>query len=229
MNSEIKTARIVGVLFIIATVVSSLTMVLLGFLEAPDYLVAVSANEITVLTGVLLELFWAFSVIGIPVYLFPILKKHNENLALGFFSFRFVEAIGVIIGSIGLLSLLTLGQEFVLAGAPLASSYQILGTLLLATRNWAFMIGSGLAWSLSAVILNYLLYNSKLIPQWLSVFGLVGGILSLGTYLLQFFSIHLEILFIVIAVQEMVFAVWLIVKGFNLSSIVSNSAKTDME
>ncbi|GAH15884.1 unnamed protein product, partial [marine sediment metagenome] len=151
------------------------------------------------------------------------MKKHNENLALGFFSFRFVEAIGVIIGSIGLLSLLTLSQEFVLAGAPLASSYQILGTLLLATRNWAFMIGSGLAWSLSAVILNYLLYNSKLIPKWLSVFGLVGGALSFGTYLLQFFSIHLEILFILIAVQEMVFAIWLIVKGFNSSEIVSNS------
>ena len=229
MNSDNETARIVGVLFIIATVVSSLTFVVLGLLEAPDYLAAISANENQVLIGMLLEFIWAISVVGIAVMLFPILKKHSENLARWFFSLRFIEAISVIIGSIGLLSLLTLSQEFVQAGAPVASSYQILGTILLAAREWTFMFGSGLTWSLSALILNYVLYKSKLIPQWLSGFGLVGGTLSLATYLLQFFSIHLEILFLVIAVQEMVFAVWLLVKGFNSSAIASESAKTGVD
>jgi hypothetical protein len=90
------------------------------------------------------------------------------------------------------------------------------------------MIGSGLVWSLSALVLNYILYQSKLIPRWLSGWGLVGAMLSFTTYLLQVFSINLtEFLFLPIALQEMVFAVWLIVKGFNSSAIASLSAKRD--
>jgi len=224
MKSNIVSARIVGVLFIIATVVSSLTFVVLGVLETQDYLTGIAANETLVLMGMILEFIWAMSVVGIAVMLLPILKKYNEDLGRWFFSLRFIEAISVILGSIGLLLLLTLSQEFVLAGAPVASSYPIIGTLLLAARSWIFMFGSGLTWSLSALVLNYALYQSKLVPRWISVFGFVGGALSFGTYLLQFFNVHLEILFVVIAVQEMVFAVWLIVKGFNTSAITSEAA-----
>ena len=193
-----------------------------------DYLVELSANESQVIIGMLIELIWALAVVGIVVTLFPILRKHNEVLALGFSALRFIEAIITVIHSIILLSLLTLSQEFVQAGAPDASYYQTAGTVFLAAREWAFMIGSGLVWSLSALILNYILYQSKLIPRWLSVWGLVGATLSFATYLLQFFSIDLtEFLFLPIAVQEMVFAVWLIVKGFNSSAIASGSAKTE--
>ena len=231
-----KTARIVGILFIIASAAPISTYFFTGFLGGgitggpiPDYLVNVSANENQVLIGMLIELIWALAVVGIPVMLFPILKKHNEALALGFFSLRFIEAVSVIVHSIGLLTLLTLSQEFVKAGAPGASYYLILGTLLLAARDWAFMIGSGLVWSLSALLLNYVLYRSKLIPRWLSGWGLVGATLSFATYLVQFFSINLtDFLFAPIAVQEMVFAVWLIVKGFNSSAIASPSAQTEL-
>ena len=222
MNATKQTARIVGVLFITATVAPILSFVFLELLDAPDYLVQVAANETQVIIGGLIELIWALAVVSIPVMLFPILKKHNEALALGFFSFRFIEAISTIVHSISLLALLTLSQEFVQAGVPDGSSYQASGTLLLALRDWAFMIGSGLVWSLSALILNYVLYQTKLIPRWLSGWGLVGAILSFATYLLQFFSIHLtDFLFAPIAVQEMAFAVWLIVKGFNASAIAS--------
>ena len=225
-----------GVLFIIATVAPISTIFFIGFLGGevagepiPDYLVNVSANERQVIIGMLIELIWALAVVGIPVMLFPILKKHNEALALGFFSLRFIEAISTIVGSIGLLTLLTLSQEFVEAGAPGASHFQSVGTVLLAIRDWAFLIGSGLIWSLSALILNYLLYQSKLVPRWLSVWGLVGATLSFTNYLPQFLGIDsIEILFLPIAVQEMVFAVWLIVKGFKLSAIAPESAKTDI-
>jgi hypothetical protein len=235
MDSIRKTAIIVGVLFIIASAAPILTLFFLGFLgglgepHATDYLVTVSANESQVIIGMFLELIWALAVVGIPVMLFPVLKKHNEALALGFFSFRFIEGISTIVGSIILLSLLTLSQEFVMAGAPAASYFQTLGTLLFASRDWSFMIGSGLVWTLSALILNYVLYQSKLIPRWLSGWGLVGATLSFAVYLLQFFSINLtDWLFLPIALQEMVFAVWLIVKGFNSSAIASEPAKTDI-
>ena len=215
-----------GVFYIAATVASSLTFVLLEFLNAPDYLINVSANENQVLGDIFIEFIWALSVVGIIVMLFPVLKKHNEALALGFSSLRFIEAISVIVGSIILLSLLTLSQEFAIVEAPGASHFQTAGTLFLAARDWVFLLGSGLVWSLSALILNYLLYQSKLIPRWLSGWGLVGAILSFANYLPQFFGIDsVVVLFLPIAVQEMIFAVWLIVKGFNPSTIASESAK----
>ena len=231
MNTDRMNARWAGVFYIIATVAPILTISFIGFLGGgvagepiPDYLGNVSANERHVIIGMLIELIWALAVVGIVVMLFPILKKHNETLALGFSGLRFIEAISTVIHSIILLSLLTLSQEFVQAGAPDASYFQTAGTVFLAAREWTFMIGSGLVWSLSALVLNYILYQSKLIPRWLSVWGLVGATLSFATYLLQFFSINLtEFLFLPIAVQEMVFAVWLIVKGFNPSAIASES------
>ena len=226
-----RNARWAGVFYIIATVAPILTFPFIGFLgggvagePSADYLVDLNANENQVIVGMLIELVWALAVVGIIVTLFPILRIYNEALALGFSSLRFIEAICVIVGSISLLTLLTLSQEFVEAGAPDASYYQTLGAVLLAIRDWAFMIGSGLIWSLSALILNYLLYQSKLVPRWLSIWGLVGAALSFATYLPQFFSINLtEYLFLPIAVQEMVFAVWLIAKGFNPSAIASLS------
>jgi hypothetical protein len=234
MNTNRKNARWAGVFYIIATVAPILTISFIGFLGGgvagepiPDYLVNVSANERQVIIGMLIELFWALAVVGIIVTLFPILKKHNEALALGFFGLRFIEAISTIIHSIILLSLLTLSQEYAAAGIPDASYFQTAGTLFLAAREWTFLIGSGLVWSLSALILNYLLYQRKLIPRWLSVWGFVGAALSFGNYLPQFFGIDsVEILFLPIALQEMVFAVWLIVKGFNPSAIASEPAKT---
>jgi hypothetical protein len=233
MNASRKNARWAGIFYIIATVAPISTIFFIGFLGGgvagepiPDYLVNVSANEGQVIIGMLIELIWALAVVGIIVTLFPILKKHNEALALGFFGLRFVEAISTIIHSIILLSLLTLSQEYAAAGFPDASHFQTAGTLFLAAREWTFLIGSGLVWSLSALILNYLLYQRKLIPRWLSVWGFAGAALSFANYSPEFFGIDsIEILFLPIAVQEMVFAVWLIVKGFNPSAIASESAK----
>ena len=234
MNTNKKTATIVGILFILATTAPILTTMFVGFLgggitgEAPipGYLAHVSANETRVLMGMFVELIWALSVIGIPVMLFPILKKYGQDLALGFFALRFVEALCVLVSSIGLLLLLTLSREFVMAGTPDGPHYLTLGALLLATREWSFMIGSGIFWSLSPLILNYVLYRSKLVPRWLSVWGLVGTIVSLAVYSLQFFGIdQFDALFFPIALQEMVFAVWLIVKGFDPSVIASEPAK----
>jgi hypothetical protein len=190
----------------------------------PDYLAHVSASETNVIIGMLLEWVWALAVVGIAVTLLPILKLHNEALALGFSGLRFIEALTTVIHAIILMTLLTLSQGFVEAGAPEGSYFQTVGNVLLAIREWAFIIGSGLVWSLSAVILNYILYKSNLIPRWLSVWGFIGGVLSFANYFPELFGIaSIEILFLPIALQEMVFAVWLIVKGFNSSTIVSES------
>ncbi|MFC1960314.1 DUF4386 domain-containing protein [Chloroflexota bacterium] len=234
MNANRRNAIWAGVFYIIATIAPISTIFFIGFLGGQiegrgpvlDYLVNVSANETQVLIGMLIELIYVLAIVGIIVNLFPILRKHNEASALWFFSLRFIEAICAIVGSIILLTLLPLSQEFIKVGVPDASHFQTTGDLLLAARDWTFLIGSGLVWSLSALILNYLLYQSKLIPRWLSVWGFVGAILSLAAYSLQLFGIKPpEIAWIPIGVQEMIFAVWLIAKGINSSAIVSESAE----
>jgi hypothetical protein len=233
MNSQRKNAIWAGIFYIMATVAPIVTIFFIGFLGGgvtgqepiPDYLAHIAAHECQVIIGMFVELTWALAVVGIIVTLFPILRKQHEVLALGFSSLRFIEAISTIVHAVILLSLLTLSREYAAAGVPDASYYHTAGTVLLAAREWTFWIGSGIVWSLSALILNYILYQSKLIPRWLSVWGLVGAALSLGNYVPQFFGINsIEMLFLPIGVQEMVFAVWLIVKGVSSSARISPSA-----
>ncbi len=224
-----KTAIIVGVLFIIATVTSVIGGLLVeAIIDAPDDLVNVSENENQVIIGLLLELTWAASAVGITVLMFPILKKQNEGLALGYVGARIFEGFIATVGAISGLLLISLSQEFVIAGAPDATYFQAFGTLLLGARDLAWWIGPMIVFALSALIFNYLLYHSKLIPRWLSVWGFIGGTLLLAEGLLGMFSLTISpVLAAPIAVQEMVLAVWLIVKGFNPSAIASKSAKKD--
>jgi len=234
MNSNKKTARIVGVLFIIGTVAGILSVVFSGsILDAPDYLIKVSANESQVIIGALFVLIMAFACTGIAIWLYPVIRKHNEALALGSVGFRLIEGVFHLVGVISLLSLLTLSQEYVKAGAPDASYFQTSGTLLLAARDWAGVLGS-FAFILGALMYYYVFYQSKLIPRWLSVWGLIGVPFWIAEILLSMFgfvdpfSTTVILLDLPIAVNEMVLAVWLIVKGFNPSAIASESAKKDM-
>jgi hypothetical protein len=227
MNSNRKTAIIVGVLTVIAMVSSIMSGdVFLGSIDDPDYLTAVSANESQVLIGVLLMLALVASVVAIPIVMFPIFKKHSESLALGYVGVRIFEGFfDVVIYGIAPLLLLTLSQEFVKAGAPDASYFQTSGALLLAVKDWSHVL-ENFPYGLGALIFNYLLYQSKLIPRVLSVWGLIGATLMLVTGLLRMVDPSLVYLGLPILLYEMVLAVWLIVKGFNPSAIVSESAKT---
>lgn len=232
MNSYRKTAIIVGVLFIIATVAGVLSLLFTGSLNAPDYLIKVSANANQVIIGALLVLIMAFACAGIAIWLYPVIRKHNEALALGSVGFRLMEGVFHLVGVIGLLSLVTLSQEYVQAGAPDASYFQTSGTLLLAARDWAGVLGS-FAFILGALMYYYIFYQSKLIPRWLSGWGLIGVPFWLAVSVLTMFGLDPSstistLLYIPIAVNEMVLAVWLIVKGFNPSAIASLSTKTDI-
>jgi hypothetical protein len=223
MNSNRKTAIIVGVLFIAATVAYSLGVILLGpILGSPDYLTKASESENQMILGAFLVLIDSVAVAGIGIAIYPILRKRNETLALGYAGARLAEALLFSVNAITALTLLTLSREFVKGGAPDASYFQNMGAVLLAAGDWAYLLGLGLAFALSALILNFVLYRSKLVPRWLSSWGFVGAALVFANYLLQFFGTNpVEILFYPIAVQEMVFAVWLIVKGFSSSAIAS--------
>jgi hypothetical protein len=225
MFSDRMTAIIAGVLWIIATAAYSLAVLILSpILTAPDYLISVSANETQVLIAMLLELTDAAAVAGIAIMLFPIIKRHNEALGLGYVGARIIESVTVIVSVIFMLSLINVSQEFISAGASDASYFQALGTLLLAARDWTNLIGINFVFGLGALIIYYLLYQSKLVPRFISVWGLIGATLLFVAGLLMMsglippLSVVDTVLSIPIAVQEMVLAVWLIVKGFNSSA-----------
>jgi len=232
MNKNKKTAISVGVLFIIASVLGVLGRSFSQpILDAPDYLIKISANENQVIIGGLLSLLAAFASAGIAIGLYPVLKKHHEALALGSVGLRVMEGMLYIVGVVGLLSILTLSQEYVKAGASNASLFQASGTSLLAVRDWAGKL-SIIAFTMGALMYYYVFYQSKLVPRWLSGWGFLGAALSLAAVLLAisgqiiYFSMVFILLQLPIGVQEMVLAVWLIVKGFSPSAIASLSAKT---
>jgi hypothetical protein len=227
MNSSRKTATVAGVLFIIATVVNVLgTSLYNPFLSATDYLIKIAANANQVIIGAILVVISAFASASIAIWLYPVLRKHHEALALSSVGFRVMEGMLYIVGVVGVLSLLTLSQEYVTAGASNASLYQISGTVLLAVKNWAGMLGV-IAFTMGGLSYYIVFYQSKLVPRWLSGWGLVAVAFSLASALLTLLGmlVPLSTVFILfnvlIAVQEMVLAVWLIVKGFNPSVIAS--------
>jgi Domain of unknown function (DUF4386) len=217
MTSNRKTAIIVGILFIIATVAPLVSVLFIGSIYETDYLSTVSANGNQVLIGSLLWLVMTTAIVSIPILMYPLLKKYNESLALGYVGARIFEGFFSAFNIISLLSLLSLSREFVNATAPVTAYFQTSGALILSSIDWSSLL-LDFPFTLSALVLNYILYKSKLIPRWLSILGLIGGSVWLATIPFRLFGIfppELEFLAFVIFVQEMIFAIWLIVKGFN--------------
>jgi hypothetical protein len=219
MEPHRKTGIIVGLLFIIATVTAILTIFFLGStLEKPLNFNLISSNEFQIILSVFFWLILAISVMGIGAMMYPILKKYHEGLAISYVVLRLTESVLIIIASISILSLLTLSQEYI-AGALDISFYQPLGSLLLALQDWSFDIGTLIFLGLGGLPLYYILYQLKLVPRWLSGWGLIGASCVLLYGLLSLFgsadSIIVNLLALPIAVQEMVFAIWIIFKGFS--------------
>ncbi|GAB4544569.1 MAG: hypothetical protein Tsb0014_38610 [Pleurocapsa sp.] len=225
MNENRKTAIIVGVLFITATLATSISQVLLNpILETPNFLLYIGANSNQFVLGVLLELVNALASASIAIAIFPVLKKSSEGIAIGYVSFRTIEAAIGVVAATKLLSLLTLSQTDTIAENSITSNSNNLSAYLLAAHDWAFLLLL-LVFSLGALLLYPALYNSQLVPRIISIWGLVGSMMLLAANLLILFG-YTEInsaldnlLSLPIGLNEMVLAVWLIAKGFNLSAI----------
>ena len=230
MTNFRKTAIIVGVLYIIGTVAGVLSAIVsTPILDGPDFLIKVSANENQFVIAALFVLLMGLALAMVPVMLFPIFRKINEVLAVGYVVFRgALETMTSIATVILWLFLLIVGREYVAAGAPDASYFQTMGSLL--KEGIAPIMG--IVFSLGALMLYYLLYQSKLIPRWISGWGVFAIIMHLATSFLIMFQLQSPfstiniVMNAPIALQEMVMAVWLIVKGFTPSAIASLSAKT---
>jgi hypothetical protein len=230
MNSTRKISVITGMLFIIATFAGPvLATALIPDLTGTDYLTQFSAHTNQTAGGVLLWIISAFTSAGIAIAMYPVLKEQNAGLALGSVIFRALEAAFYMLEIVILLSLLTLGQQFNTVGTADRTSLQVIGNLLVSVRDQAGLVAV-FAFCVGAFMYYYVFFRSRVIPRWLSGFGIVAITLMMAACVLVLFSGNRVTSYIPlwapIAVQEMVLAVWLIVKGFNPPVSVSKSGKT---
>jgi hypothetical protein len=233
MNSNRKAAKIVGVLFILAAVTAVIGLNLYDpILNGPDYLIKGSEHANQVLVGAVMELILVVSAVGTATTMFPLLRQYNETIALWHVCFRFLEAIIITVGVISVLSLLTLSQEFVAAGAPEPSSYYSSGIILKAIHDWTFMLGPLFMLGINTMMYSYIFYKTRLVPRFISVLGMTGAVFVFVCSLFVMFGVFPQISFwgavlaLPVAANEMILAVWLIVKGFNDNAITSLTAKS---
>jgi Domain of unknown function (DUF4386) len=227
-----KTAIMVGVLYIIGTVAGILSLVFTGpILESPGYLVQVSMNPNRIIIGALFVLTMGLALAMVPVMMFPILKSYNAALAVGYLVFRgALEAVTYLVFVIGWLSLPLISQEFIKASATEASFFQSLGDLVPEAHGQISHV-LAIVFIPGALMFYYVLYQSKLVPRWLSGWGLLAAIPYFVSGVLGLFTLPgpmgtlLMILVLPMAAQEMVLAVWLIARGFNSSPVNFGSSK----
>ena len=229
-----KTAAVVGVLFILGTVPALLSLPLaVNTVNAQDHLTAISTNEGQMIIFTAVKFIMGIACAGIGLALYPILKKYNEGLAFGAAGFRVIEGAVDVVGALLYVVLLALSQEFVKAGAPASSYFQTADVVINAGIGWFRDAAMLLTFGIGALMYYVVFYQFRLVPRWLTVWGLVGITLTIISALLVMFHLLPPfgtiqiILNLPILPQELVLAGWLIAKGFNPFVVASEAAKTD--
>ncbi len=236
MLSNRNTAIVVGILYLLGTVLGVFSvLVTQSILNVPDYLVQIAKNENRMVVGALFVLAMGLSLALVPILLYPILRKHNEVLALGYLVFRgALETVTDLALVICWLFLILIGREYTAASGATASTLSSLGNVFLKGNDSISNI-MVIIFSMDAFMLYYMLYRSKLVPRWISISGIIAILMHFSTAFLGLFgtidnnfSSLQTLINLPILVQEMVMAVWLIIKGFNQVNTISMPAKAEL-
>jgi hypothetical protein len=239
MNTYRKNAVMAGVLYFLGTVfgVSGgliggevLTSLISGKpLVGVDVLGLVAANSSRLTGAAFFTLMMGISLVAMTVFLYPIFRKDSKELAMGMVLFRgALEGTWYFMTTLGFLALVALGNEYIAAGAD-SAALQSMGNILYQFQDRLGTVGP-IFMLIGATCLYLSFYRTRLIPRWLTVWGFIGVVSSMAAALLKFFHMDTGYEFyleMVLAPQEMVMAVWLIVKGFNPSAIAALFAKTE--
>ena len=221
MDSLRKTALVAGALYLITFATSIPARILFGPVKDPNYILGPGVADTQVLFAGFLDVMLALACIGTAVALYPVIKRQNEGVALGFVGSRTLEAAIIVTGVIALLSVVTLRQ----AGA--GADALVAGQALVAVYNWAFLFGPGFMACVNALLLGSLLYRSGLVPRIIPLVGLTGAPLLFASDLAVMFglweqvSLPAGIATVPIALWEVSLGVYLVVKGFKPSPITA--------
>ena len=221
-----RTAVIVGALFWISNLATVAGSVISGPIpDALNSLTSMYPHGTQVLVGTLIAHINDAAIVGYAVLLFPVLRRFSESLALGYVAFKLLEAAMLVVSAAVLLSLIALSHSYITAGASGASYFQASAELTLAQQFWASRLAA-LAYLVATPILNFLLYRSRLVPRFISVWGFIA-LVMLATGL----AIGVgdptrgfepgQLLVIPIILWELFLATWLIVRGFDPSAVAA--------
>lgn len=223
------TAKVVGVVYLAGFVVGiggeSLIQSVLG---VPNYLTSISANSLTLAIGAVL---WLIAVAGDAahgVLMFPILKQHNERIAIGYLAFRILDAVFIGIMVLFILLQIPVGSEYLKAVVPDSSYLQTLSTLLTEAQHFSYEIGMSTL-GISGLMLCYTLYKAKLVPRILAVWGIVGYSVIFCGMISEIMGSGLGLISSIPGgLWEVFIGVWLIIKGFNSPQSSLASGKSDI-
>jgi Domain of unknown function (DUF4386) len=231
MTSLRKTALVAGVFYLI-TFISIPTLALYGPVKNRRDWILSSGTHTGVLVGCLLEVIVALAGIGTAVTLYPVVKRQNEGVALGFVTARVLEASMIFVGVVSLLSLVTLRQGG--AAGTNAAALVTTGASHVAIYNGTFLLGQTLMPCINALLLGSLMYRSRLVPRVIPVLGLIGAPLLITAVITTLFSggighvsAFAAIATLPVAAWEFSLGVWLVVKGFKPSPITDEVTAAD--
>jgi hypothetical protein len=177
-TSDQRTARIAGLWFI-GTFVFSIPALLLydPVLNDADYILG-GGLDARISLGALLEIFVVIANVATAVVLFPVLKRVNESVALGYVASRTIESTLIVVGLLSLMSVVTLRDDLADAAAD-TGSLNVAGHTLVALHDWTFLLGPQFCAGFgNGLLLGYLMYKSELVPRRMALLGLVGGPLA---------------------------------------------------
>lgn len=226
MDSEQKTVRIVGLLFLLSAITGILGIFLKGlplsFTESAKPLKTIFENSSKINISVLCDVTTSILLVGITILLFPILEKLNRYIALWYFGFSVIGFAIIVAGNVSILSLLSLSQVYVKSVNHDTVFFQTLAILKQDNyfkAHFMNLIVSGFG----PFPFYYILFKTKLIPRFLSAWGLVAVTLVIIATWFQVFGEEVNLLlYLPNGLFVLTFSIWLIVKGFNFSALNPN-------
>lgn len=178
-----------GIAYLVTFAASMPAVPLLGpILNDPGYVLTGGADT-QIALGALLDTINAIACIATAVAVFPVVRRQNESLALGFVASRLMEAAVIVVGVISLLAVVTLHQDVAGTAGADPASLQTTGQALVAIRDWTFDFGPNICAGINALLFGTLLYRSRLVPRIIPTLGLVGAPLLLAASVLTILGV----------------------------------------
>ncbi|WP_299213972.1 DUF4386 domain-containing protein [uncultured Aquimarina sp.] len=216
MYSIKKLGRTTGILLLVQMAIGILINVsLLGpLIFTSDFITKISENTNQVLVSVLLLIITKTIGVGVAIMLFSTFKKLHRGFAFWYLSFSVILFVISILDNTIILSLVSFSEQYLKLGVQDTNNLEAIGNILKGTRGWVHMMDLLVA-SIPLSIFYYLMYMSKFVPRILSVLCFFSAILIFVNVLWTIFGAGSMYLYMPMAISQLMFITWLIIRGFN--------------
>ncbi len=221
MNNYRSTARIFGIFFIVAFLTYGTGSGLIASVtDAPDFLTQIHENSSTLVLGVILiAIVHTFVNIGLPVVMMPILIRFNKTLSYGYLSAAIAATSMAVVGTVFSLLLLPLSAEYANAGPAAGLLFETLGNLLIQAGLYCYYISMAI-WGLGGLLFVSVLYSSKIVPRFFSIWGAAGYAIFIAGMVSELFGTGIGVLLSLPGgLFEIGLSLFLIFRGFRKSAL----------